>query len=419
MANNNHSTEKTGASRRWIFVAGIVVLVVVLSAFLTLRPRRIRITVGEPQQQDITATITTNGKVEPARGFEAHCPPGQFTVQKVFVKEGDQVKAGQRLVQLDDASIRQQATRSLVGMRAAEANLATLNAGGTQEDVIARNYDLGKAKADQDAAKRNLEAVNRLHAKGAAADAEVTAAQDKLSQATALVTSLQQKSTAKFSQGDRGRIEAEYKDAQAAYAATQEMLKSTNIVAPFDGTVFSVPVHDGSFVNGGEMIVQVADLKHIQVRAFVDEPEIGKLQNGLPVKINWDAIPGRTWDGKLASTPTSIVSRGSRMVGEIVCEVDNADKKLLPNVNVGVTVVLAQHPGALTVPREAIREEDGKKYIFVVKDNHLEKRQVKTGVANLTRIEVLEGLHAKDVVALASLSPSPMSDGISVKIVEQ
>jgi HlyD family secretion protein len=419
MANHNNGTERQGASRRWIFLIGVVVLVILLSAFLTLRPRRIRITIGAPQQQDITATITTNGKVEPTQGFEAHTPPGQFTVKKVFVKEGDHVNAGQRLVQLDDATIRQQATRALVGMRAAEANMATLNAGGTQEDVIGRSYDLSRAKSDQDAAKRNLDAVNRLHQKGAAADAEVTAAQDKYSQATALVNALQKKSTAKFSQGDRARIEAEFKDAQAAYAASQELLKATNIVAPFAGTVFSLPVHDGSFLNGGEMIVQVADLQHIQVRAFVDEPEIGKLQRGLPVKINWDAIPGRTWEGKLTSTPTTIVSRGSRMVGEIVSQVDNSDKTLLPNVNVGVTVVLAQHPGALTVPREAIREEDGKKFIFVVKDNHLEKREVKTGVANLTRIEVLEGLKANDVVALASLSPSPMSDGISVKIVEQ
>lgn len=419
MANNNHSTEKAGASRRWVFLLGIVVLVILLSAFLTLRPRRIRITTGAPQQKDITATITTNGKVEPTRGFEAHTPPGQFTIKHVFVKEGDQVKAGQLLVQLDDAAIRQQATKALVGLRAAEANLATLNAGGTPEDVIGRTYDLGKAKADQDAARRNLDAVNRLHQKGAAADAEVTAAQDKLTQASALAAALQKKSTAKFSQGDRARIEAEYKDAQAAYAASQEMLKATNIVAPFNGTVFSLPVHDGSFVNGGEMIVQVADLKQIQVRAFVDEPEIGKLKNDLPVKINWDAIPGRTWSGKLISTPSSIVSRGSRMVGEIVCQVDNDDKTLLPNVNVGVTVVLAQHPGALTVPREAIHEEDGKKYLFIVKDNHLEKREIKTGVANLTRIEVLEGLKANESVAIASLSPSPMSDGISVKIVEQ
>src|SRR3954462_7563108 len=125
MANNNHSTEKTGASRRWIFLIGIVVLVVLLSAFLTLRPKRIRITTGAPQQQDITATITTNGKVEPTRGFEAHTPPGQFTVKKIYVKEGAEVKAGQLLVQLDDASIRQQATCALVGLRAAEANLAT------------------------------------------------------------------------------------------------------------------------------------------------------------------------------------------------------------------------------------------------------------------------------------------------------
>jgi hypothetical protein len=110
------------------------------------------------------------------------------------------------------------------------------------------------------------------------------------------------------------------------------------------------------------------------------------------------------------------VSRGSRMVGEIVVRVANEDRKLLPNVNVGVTIILAQHPGALTVPREAIREEGDKKFVYIVKDSHLQKREIKTGVANLTRIEVTEGLQQNETVALASLSPSPMTDGVSVKI---
>lgn len=107
------------------------------------------------------------------------------------------------------------------------------------------------------------------------------------------------------------------------------------------------------------------------------------------------------------------------MVGEIICRLPNEDRKLLPNVNVGVTIVLAEHPNALTIPREAIREEEGKKYIYVVKGNHLEKREIRTGVSNLTRIEVVEGLQPNETIGVASLSPSPMTEGVSVKIEEQ
>lgn len=416
---NNYQVDSASPRRKWVILAGILVLVIGLSAFLSLRPRRIRITVGKPQRQNITATISTNGKVEPTRNFEAHVPPGQFTVKRVHVKEGDRVRPGQLLVELDDAAVRQQATRALSQIRTAEANLAVLKAGGTQEELIGRTAEVTKTQADLDAAKRNLEGVKRLHERGAASDAELRAAEDRLKQASASFNALQQKSTGRYSSAERARVEAELADARAAYEAAQEILKTTNVRAPFAGTVYALPVRSGSFANGGDILVQVAELRDMQVRAFVDEPDIGRLQKGLPVRIAWDAIPGRIWKGTLISTPTTIVSRGSRMVGEILVQLNNEDRQLLPNVNVGVTVVLAQRPDALTVPREAIREEEGKKYLFVVRNAHLQRREITTGVANLTRIEVMEGLQPDDTVAIASLSPSPMTDGVSVKIVEQ
>ncbi len=73
----------------------------------------------------------------------------------------------------------------------------------------------------------------------------------------------------------------------------------SNVTAPFAGTVYQVPVKRGAYVNGGELLVQVANLEKVRVRAFVDEPEIGRLAKGQKVEIKWDAIPGRTWNGTL------------------------------------------------------------------------------------------------------------------------
>ncbi len=418
MANNNNHVS-TSPSRKWIIIVAILVLVVVLSAFLSLRPRRIRVTVAQPQRQDISSTITTNGKVEPVTNFEAHAPAGQYLVKRVLVAEGDQVNRGQLLLQLDDANIRQQAAGAMARIRAAEANLSIIKAGGSQEELIGRKVDVVKAQAEQQAAKRNLDSFQRLHDRGAASDAELQAAKDRLAQANASLNALNQKSTARYSSADRARFEADLADARAAYDAAEEALKNANVLAPFAGTVYSIPVRAGAFVNGGDIMLQVADLAHMQVRAFVDEPEIGKLQKGQFAKITWDATPGRVWTGTLVSLPTNIVSRGSRMVGEILCRVNNEDRKLLPNVNVGVTVIIAEHPNTLTIPREAIREEDSRKYIFVVKGSHLEKREIKTGVSNLTKMEVVDGLQPNETIAVASLSPSPMTDGVSIKIEEQ
>jgi len=105
--------------------------------------------------------------------------------------------------------------------------------------------------------------------------------------------------------------------------------------APFEGIVYSLLVKQGGFVAGGDLVLQLADLRRVQVRAFVDEPEVGKLVPGDAIEITWDAVPGRTWEGKVNAIPSTVRLRGSRNVGETTCILDNKDLKLLPNVNVG------------------------------------------------------------------------------------
>ena len=119
------------------------------------------------------------------------------------------------------------------------------------------------------------------------------------------------------------------------------------------------------------LLVQVADLHKVRVRAFVDEPDIGKLQKGQVVEVTWDALPGRVWKGTLETLPTTVVQHGTRMVGEVTCVVDNGDLKLLPNTNVSVAVVTARVENALTVPREAIHQDAKGQYVFQVVNGEL------------------------------------------------
>src|SRR6185312_40636 len=106
----------------------------------------------------------------------------------------------------------------------------------------------------------------------------------------------------------------------------------------------------------------VADLEKMQVRAFVDEPEIGRLAKDEKVEIRWDAIPGRVWEGVLTRVPSVVTTVGTRTVGETTTLIDNFDRKLLPNVNVNVSIVTARHSNILTVSREAVHDLSGKRY---------------------------------------------------------
>jgi HlyD family secretion protein len=107
--------------------------------------------------------------------------------------------------------------------------------------------------------------------------------------------------------------------------------------------------------------------------------------------------------------------RGSRNIGETTSIVDNEDLKLLPNTNVGVTIVAAAHDNVLVVPREAVRMDDSKPYVLMVVGHELKRQEVETSLSNLTQVEVTHGLSAKDVVATNSANGKPIGDRTQVK----
>jgi HlyD family secretion protein len=335
------------------------------------------------------------------------------------VTEGDHVKAGQLLVQLDDADARAQAARALAQLRSAEAALQAVKTGGTQEEVLTIRSDLSKAQAERDEAQRSLQATQRLRQNGAASPAEVEAAQNRVQKADADVHLLQAKLTGRFSSPEVAKVEASAAEARAAYAAAEDLLKHSNVTAPFAGTVYQIPVKRGAYVNGGELLVQVANLEKVRVRAFIDEPEIGRLAKGQEVEIKWDAIPGRTWDGTLTRVPSAVTMVGTRTVGEITSEIDNTDRKLLPNVNVNVSIITSKHDNTLTVSREAVHDADGKRYVYQIANDKIQALEVQTGLSSLTRVEIVKGISDGSTIALGAANGQPLHNGMDVKVVER
>jgi HlyD family secretion protein len=416
MANGTLNSTPGGVRRPWITTL-VILLVVFLAvgAYFELRPRRIRISVVTPVLQNVSSSITTNGKIEPIHGFEAHAPL-PVTVKKVLVKEGASVKAGQLLLQLDDTRARSDLAAAQTRLKAAQAGYGNLLAGGNQQQVLTRRADLQKATTERDSAQYQLSSLERLQQRGAATADEVLAARDRLARAQADLTQLQ--SQVRYSPQEQARSQSEIADARAAVDLAEEVVRNSNIRAPFDGTVYFLPARAGAYVNVGDLLVMEADLSQLQVRAFVDEPEIGRLALGQTVKITWDALPGHVWQGTVTTLPSTVVSRGSRVVGEILCKFDNSERLLLPNINVSTTIIASNKDNALTVPREAVHEDSAHNFVYVLKGNHLQRRDVKLGISNLTRVEILSGISETDIVAVQSFSPSPMSDGVEVKIVE-
>jgi len=401
--------------RRWGLAAvAIVAAVIVSAAFVSRHDDPVPVRTAVVERANIRSLISTNGKIEPVANFEAHSPAAT-TVRRVLIAEGEFVKRGQLLLELDAADARAQAARAQTQLKTAQADISAVERGGTQEEVLNLDAQLVKARTDRDSALHNLDALKRLQPQGAATAGEVREAENALARADAQLRALEQRQTQRYSKPEVARVEAQREEAQATYQAAQEVLAKSSVRAPYDGIVYDLPVKPGVFVAPGQLLLQLADLRKVQLRAFVDEPDVARLSSGNPIEVTWDAVPGRVWTGAVNSIPSTVKLHGSRNVGETTCMVDNKDLRLLPNVNVGVTIVAAEHDNVLVVPREAVRMDDSKPYVLQVVGNTLKRRDVETSLSNLTQVEVTRGLLANDTVAINSLNSKGIGDGTQIK----
>src|SRR5271168_3784760 len=399
----------------WVIFLAIAVLV-----FVVLRSSTrdlVEVKVAAVTRQNLVSAVPTTGKVEPIGEFQAYAPAAGV-IAKVYVEVLQKVKTGELLLKMDDSDAVAKLAAANATLRIAEAALHDMEQGGSQEEQIGLAGDLNRAKLQQQNATNNLAALKQLEQKGAASPSEVAAAEQQLQASNNSVQNLQMRGTQRYSPADKARIEAQVADARAALEAAQSSYASYNIRTPQAGTVYSIPVSTYDFVPAGENLVDVADLNKIQIRAYFDEPEIGKLAAGQAVKIAWDAKPTQTWHGHISIAPTTVITYGTRNVGECIITVDDARGDLLPNTNVVVTVTTAQRFNTLSIPREALHTDAGN-FVYRVVNNKLVRTPVQVGVAtNLIRAEITGGLTDQDTVALGAINNRELSNGLSVKIVD-
>jgi HlyD family secretion protein len=408
------ATPKRRNNSRWIWLSAAIGLVIIFYFVRMATRSRIPIRTAVAVHSELKRTIPTNGKVEPQVNFEAHAPLAGL-VKTLYVHEGQKVVQGTLLLSMNDDDARARLATALAALKSAQVAYTATAQGGTQEERLSLNGELSKALIELDQARHDLEALKKLQLTGAASASEVSAAQERVNTDTASLAVLQQRKTQRYDSADLGRAKASLADAEAGYAAAQQVLNNANIRAPFAGTVYLIPVSRTEYVNQGDLLLEMADLSKMQVRAYFDEPEIGNLHVGQSVTIQWDARPDKTWHGHIARVPSTIITYGTtRNVGEVLVTIDDADNDLLPNTNVRVTALVANEQNALNVPREALHTENGQSYVYLVKGDTLHRTLIVPGNINLTQVGIRSGLKEGDVVALGSTNGQPIGDGLPI-----
>ncbi|MBI5382205.1 MAG: HlyD family efflux transporter periplasmic adaptor subunit [Opitutae bacterium] len=273
---------------------------------------------------------------------------GRVAARPIF--EGERVQAGQLIARLDDTEQQAQLALRRAELAGAEAVLAELEAGSRPQEIAAAAAAQRSAEADRERARLDFARQRELRAKEAIADRELESAQAQLQVAEARATEAAERAKlvvagprAETIRGARARVE----QARAAVALAEIQLDNTRLLSPLTGMVLSHNIEPGEFVSPGTPVVTVADTAHLWVRAYVNQPELGRIRLGQKVAVRTDTFPDKTYEGTvgfIASeaefTPKTVQTPKERvkLVFRIKVDVANPRDELKPGMPADVIV---------------------------------------------------------------------------------
>jgi HlyD family secretion protein len=397
--------------KKWLVLLLVIVAAVVGWGVLRKNAPP-KVTVVKVKRQELVSTLPTNGKVEPIE-WEPVRAETSGVVTKVAVQEGQAVAKGALLAEMRDPSLQADIDAAQAKVDEARANLASLEAGGTPAEVAGIENNLARARFDLQKEQKELASLQRLQQKQAATALEVQAESDKVHQIELEIAGYEKRRSSLVARPDVDAAKARLQDAGTVLDLARERAAQRVVRAPMAGEVYGLAIRQGAYLNTGDLVANIGRLERLRVRVYVDEPLLGRVAEGQPVTIRWEALPGQQWQGKVTRKPTSIESLGSRQVGEVICIIENPGRDLIPGTNVDAEIRTAVVPDALVIPKETLHHDAAGDYVLLRQGDSVQRRAVKTGNSTVTLLQVTEGLSEGDQVAMPGDVPLKPGDRIT------
>ncbi|HEX4605329.1 MAG TPA: efflux RND transporter periplasmic adaptor subunit [Candidatus Angelobacter sp.] len=446
-------------AKKIALIFGVILLLGAIVGFTVNQSQKNVVTVqsGKVVKQDISSQVTASGQIKPKTIVNVGAN-AMGRIIRLFVKEGDKVKKGQVLAQLENVQsaadvdmTRATLTSSQTDAVAAEAALNT-----AQAQFKSSAADLARAKLDFDRAqslfKDQLISKADFDTKKAAFEvAEAVHAQDvaRVAQNKAQVDSA------------HGRVS----QSRAQLTRVNDILSKTTYSAPFNGTVTNLPVHEGETVvmgiqnSPGSTLMTVADMNVITAEVQVDETDIVNVKLDQAAEVTIDAIPNQTFKGKVSeigdnaiirstgvSTSQSLAGSQEAKDFKVVITLIDPPANLRPGLSATAKITTGQAHDAVAIPIQALTMRDkndlqaqktpgkpvdktapapppGKKEntdvqgVFVIKNKKAEFHEVVTGLTGTTEIQVKSGLLEGDEIITGSYKVlKTLRNGAGVKV---
>lgn len=397
--------------KRWI---GLVLLFVAAALlWFALKPAAPpEIPFARARRDRVESLLSTNGKTEP---FEwapiALHRAGRL--KQVLIERGSMVRAGAPVAVFEPGESQADLAAAESRLAQVRSNLAIAEAGGNSAERAAIDSILARARAEREAARRDLDSLSRLVARQAATAVELNAARDRLAVLDAQIEGETARRSSLVAPAELQALRAQLRDAQAAVDAVQARIQALTVRSPRDGAIYDLALRSGDWAEPGALLAKVGRLDRLKVIIFVDEPDLGRVSNGMPLTITWDALPGRHWEALVLHAPVGVVSLGTRQVGEVITVAENPQRDLPPGANINAEIRSQVAAQALTIPKAALRREGGTLGVYLLSGEKVEWRPVEVGISSATMAEIKSGLRDGDAVALPS--ETSLTNGMAVR----
>src|SRR5947209_13699848 len=440
-----------------LIVGGVLVALAIVGFSLNQTSKNlVSVQTGKVVKQDISSYVTASGEVRP-KTF-ANIGANAFgRITKLLVKEGDKVKRGQILAQLENvqagadlAAMRAQLESNVTDAAAAEAalNTALAQQNSSKADLERTKLDFDRAQGlykDQLIAKADYDTR-----KAAYEVAKAVAAQD-------LARVAQARANLETSRGHIGQ-------SRAQITRASDVLSKTTYPAPFDGVVTSLPVREGETVvvgiqnSPGSTLITIADMSVITAEVHVDETDIVNVKTGQSAEVTIDAIPGKIFKGTVSQIGDNAIIRSSGLATsqsnsssqeakdfKVIVTLKDPPQNLRPGLSATAKITTGTANNTLTIPIQALtirdkedleaqnnkprianspatpvkKEKEEIQGVFVINKGNrkAEFRKVETGITGTTDIEVKSGLKSGEEIITGSYKVlRTLKNGAGVKV---
>jgi macrolide-specific efflux system membrane fusion protein len=363
-------------------------------------------------RRPFSASVAAVGAVKPQIGAEVQVGSRiSGRVHRLRANIGDRVRKGDIIAELETAELDALIAQRRAELELAEARLSALDS-TTPQEIARAEAEVVSYEASAKLAADEWDRHQTLLRNGVATRAEADAARERHLVAQARLEAAR-RALAVIRTGNtehRKQARAEVDRARAALVGAQVDRSFTIIRSPISGIVASVSTQEGETVAAGlsaPTFVTVVDLERLQVDAYVDEVDIGKIAVGQRVTFSVDAFPARDFEGRVAAIYPSATLQDN-VVKYIVAVSRTAQEggQLRPEMTASVRVELEKRT-VLAVPTRAIRREEGQSVVYVWQDRRAEPRRVRTGWRDGPWVEIVEGLREGEQILLDPPAPTP------------